>query len=206
MGTYINPGNDGFARILERRYVDKTGIIALTNDVAGSAESLVCVTRPRRFGKSFAAQAVAAYYCYGCDSHALFDGLAISRDPSYEKHLNAYNVVSFDASKFVLAHGADVVEPIIEALQEDLCQEFGFERAVDGFDGIEKAFLEATELSGRRFFFVIDEWDAPMREDAPDRLKKRYVDFLRLFFKNGNFTYRAVEGAYMTGYAPQPSS
>lgn len=55
MGTYINPGNDGFTRIVSDRYVDKTGIIALVNEVVGTPRNMVCVTRPRRFGKSFAA-------------------------------------------------------------------------------------------------------------------------------------------------------
>lgn len=125
MGRFVNPGNEGFRRILQGRYLDKMGIISLVNGVVGSAECLVCVTRPRRFGKSFAAQSLVAYFCCGCDSRELFDGLAISQDHSYERHLNAYNVVLLDVSRFVVLQGADVVESIRRELLGDLRREYG---------------------------------------------------------------------------------
>lgn len=199
MGIFINPGNNGFCEIVSQRYVDKTGLIGLVNEVIGTPSKLVCVTRPRRFGKSYAAQSLVAYYCFGCDSHDLFDGRAISSEPSYKRHLNAYNVVWIDVSRFVILHGADVVEAITSALVEDLNAEFPF---LDDERDLERAFLSASHKTGRRFMFVIDEWDAPMREYTPDAIKKRYVDFLRLLFKNGNFTTAAVAGAYMTGILP----
>ena len=55
MGTYLNPGNSGFARILKTDYIDKTGLIALLNDRIDTVKSLVCISRPRRFGKSYTA-------------------------------------------------------------------------------------------------------------------------------------------------------
>ena len=61
MGTFVNPGNIGFYRILQDRYVDKTGLISLVNEVLNTPRGMVCVTRPRRFGKSFAAQSLVAY-------------------------------------------------------------------------------------------------------------------------------------------------
>ena len=68
MGRYVNPGNAGFARILADEYVDKTGLIALVNAVIGTPRGLVCSTRPRRFGKTFAAESLVAYYTSGADS------------------------------------------------------------------------------------------------------------------------------------------
>ena len=79
MGRYVNPGNEGFAEILQGRYVDKTGLISIfdsTLNVAG--QKLVMVSRPRRFGKSYAAHALAAFYSCGCDSRALFEGLTFT--------------------------------------------------------------------------------------------------------------------------------
>ena len=55
MGTHLNPGNAGFAGIVSDEYVDKTGLITLVDRVIGTPRKLVCVTRPRRFGKTFAA-------------------------------------------------------------------------------------------------------------------------------------------------------
>ena len=85
MGTYLNPGNSGFARIVKNEYVDKTGLIGIINKTIDTMDNLTCISRPRRFGKSFAAQMLCAYYDNTCDSHALFDKYIISKDDSYEK-------------------------------------------------------------------------------------------------------------------------
>ena len=79
MGTYYNPGNKGFQKILQSEYVDKTGLIALINKTIGTMEMLTCISRPRRFGKSYAAKMLCAYYDCSCDSHELFDDKEIWR-------------------------------------------------------------------------------------------------------------------------------
>lgn len=57
MGFYLNPPADGFQNALNTGlYVDKSGLIAYTNSVLESDRKLTCVSRPRRFGKSFAAK------------------------------------------------------------------------------------------------------------------------------------------------------
>ena len=118
MGMYVNPGNAGFTGIVSDEYVDKTGLIALVNSVIGTPRKLVCSTRPRRFGKTFAAESLVAYYTCGADSRALFEELEISRDPSFEEHLNAYNVVHLDMTAF---RGAgDVAQAVTERLIEDM--------------------------------------------------------------------------------------
>ena len=93
MGTYLNPGNSGFEDICRGRYVDKTGMIALINDTIGTPDKLTCITRPRRFGKSFAAQMLCAYYDKTCDSSPLFDDKEIAKAQSYREHLNKYDVI-----------------------------------------------------------------------------------------------------------------
>ena len=85
MGTYINPGNQAFKRISGPNYVDKTALIGLINDRIGGDDSLICVSRPRRFGKSYAAKMLTAYYDCSCDSHELFAGKRIAKDRDYEK-------------------------------------------------------------------------------------------------------------------------
>ena len=62
MGTYLNPGNSGFTRITASGYVDKTGLISLINETINTTRCLTCISRPRRFGKSYAAQMLCAYY------------------------------------------------------------------------------------------------------------------------------------------------
>ena len=93
MGNYINPGNSGFSEIRNDIYVDKTGLIGLINQTIDTPRRLTCVSRPRRFGKSFAAQMLCAYYGKTCDSSMLFDDLKIASDTQYRKHLNQYDVI-----------------------------------------------------------------------------------------------------------------
>ncbi|MBR1710944.1 MAG: AAA family ATPase [Clostridia bacterium] len=101
MGTYVNPGNQAFKRISGPNYVDKTDLISRMNVRIGGDESLVCVSRPRRFGKSYAAKMLTAYYDCSCDSHCLFEGKKIEESEDYEAHLNKYNVICLDISGFV---------------------------------------------------------------------------------------------------------
>lgn len=73
MGTYINPGNIAFDEINDENYVDKTMLISLVNERIRKEGKLICISRPRRFGKSYAAKMLTAYYDCTCDSHSLFD-------------------------------------------------------------------------------------------------------------------------------------
>ena len=73
MGVYINPGNSGFSEINDEDYVDKTLLIDLINKTIEKKNKLTCISRPRRFGKSYAAKMLTAYYDRSCDSHTLFD-------------------------------------------------------------------------------------------------------------------------------------
>lgn len=200
MGVYVNPGNEGFAQIVADEYVDKTGLISLVSATIGKPRPLVCVTRPRRFGKTFAAQSLVAFFCYGCDSEALFRGLAVSRDPSFERHLNAYNVIRLDLSAFTSMPGDDIVQELIARLLNDLSEEFP---DIELHGDLDLALLDVVKATGRKFVFVIDEWDAPLREArGGETAKESWVKFLRMLFKNGSFTADAVACAYMTGILP----
>lgn len=92
-GQYVNPGNQGFQLIANSNYVDKTMLINLLNERIDTTERLVCISRPRRFGKSFAAQMLCAYYDCSCDSHALFDDKKIAGCESYNKEDSLRSVI-----------------------------------------------------------------------------------------------------------------
>ncbi len=156
MGMYVNPGNEGFIGIVSDEYVDKTGLIVLVSRVIGTPRKLVCVTRPRRFGKTFAAESLVAYYSRGCDSRALFEGLDISRDPSFGLNLNAYNVVHLDMTAF--RGVGDVVDVVTNRLLDDLARELP--DAALRTDALDLALTDVVDATGRQFIFVIDEWDA----------------------------------------------
>ena len=95
MGIFVNPGNASFTEALNSKiYVDKSGLISVINQRIKTQQKYICVSRPRRFGKSLNLGMLAAFYSKGCNSHELFDNLAISCDKAYEDHLNRYNVLS----------------------------------------------------------------------------------------------------------------
>ena len=72
MGIYVNPGNISFKKAVNSKiYIDKTELIASVNDRIGTSDCFLCVSRPRRFGKSMAADMLAAYYGRDCDSAEL---------------------------------------------------------------------------------------------------------------------------------------
>lgn len=103
MGIYLNPGNTLFKEALNSMiYVDKSPLISYTNRVLNTKQKNLCVSRPRRFGKSMAADMLTAYYSCGCDSAALFSGLKIEEDSSCKNHLNQHNVIRLDVQRFIL--------------------------------------------------------------------------------------------------------
>lgn len=199
MGNYLNPGNSGFARIRNDIYVDKTGLIGLINQTIDTPRCLTCVSRPRRFGKSFAAKMLCAYYDKTCDSSGLFDDLMIAKDEHYAEHLNKYNVIYLDMTNIIGEAGKKgIVSYIRRKVTEELVS------AYPGLKADEESFTitlgNAVELAGNRFIAIIDEWDAPIREVPV--IQKEYLEFLRMLFKSSGTTDRIFAAAYMTGILP----
>ena len=96
MGVYLNPGSGKFKESISSEiYVDKTGLIGYTNRVLRTKQKYVCVSRPRRFGKSMAAEMLAAYYGRGVDSEEVFHGYKIEINESNETEFGGYSLISF---------------------------------------------------------------------------------------------------------------
>lgn len=176
MGKYLNIGNAGFTAVKRGVYVDKTGLISFINGTIGTKNKLTCVSRPRRFGKSFAAQMLCAYYDKSCDSRELFDGLKISKDLSFEKYLNKYNVIYLDITLFTAraVEIKNVVRDINDQVLTEICQVF--DRVEKGTDLVE-TLVHVTEATGEKFIMIIDEWDALFRKAKDNvKLQKEYID------------------------------
>ena len=89
MGSYLNPGTIEFQESLNSEiYIDKTGLIDKTNALLRTKQKFICISRPRRFGKSMAADMLAAYYDCKKDTSDLFDDLQIAQAESYQKYRN----------------------------------------------------------------------------------------------------------------------
>lgn len=118
MGMYLNLGNGNFQTALNREYIDKSQIITEFNNRIDKDNKLVCLSRPRRFGKSLLAKMLCAYYDKSCDSHELFANLKIVNDESYEKNLNKYPVIYLDITWFVSNCGD--IENIVRYIQDEV--------------------------------------------------------------------------------------
>lgn len=198
---YVNIGDDGFRTIRNSEYIDKSGLISFMNSCLSTSQKLICVSRPRRFGKSFGAKMLCAYYCKECDSKDLFDDLTIAKDKSFKTHLNQHDVVYLDMTFFIstLKDDEDLIDKIEKEVIEDLSDIFP---AVINDTSLINAFSKYVAFNGQKLILIIDEWDAPFREfkDNAEILEK-YINLLRSLFKS-NFTDRLFDGVYMTGILP----
>ena len=200
MGIYLNPGNDGFARAVRSEiYVDKTGLISCANRYMNTEQQYICVSRPRRFGKSMAVQMLAAYYSCGCDSGELFSGLEIENAPSFQEHLNRHQVILLNMQQFLIgAKNQSVTEYLEQEVLEEILEEYGtFIKRQD--ISLAHALRKIYAKTGKKFIFLIDEWDCVMRErQESEALQRQYLDFLRDLLKDQ--PYAAL--TYMTGILP----
>lgn len=201
MGIYLNPDNIDFQEALNSEiYVDKSSLIALTNRVVRTQQKYVCVSRPRRFGKSMAANMLTAYYSMGCNSKEMFAPLKISASESFEKHLNKYNVIHinmvemFGSDKSMAEDLAYLCKRLLHELKREYAD-------IDCFDwtdliAVLKDIFAETKVP---FVFIIDEWDCVFRikKYTPDD-QTEYLNFLRNLFKDKSY----VALAYMTGILP----
>lgn len=202
MGAYLNPGNSSFQAIRKDYYVDKSGLISFVNGVLGTKSKLICVSRPRRFGKSYAAQMLCAYYDKSCDSLNLFQDLKIAENKYFYEHLNKYDVIYLDITAFI--SNASKIENTVAELQEKVIAELirVYPNALTT-KTLPDTLSNIHETYKNKFIIIIDEWDALYREAKEDeKLQKDYMNLLRGLFKDSGRTDKIIEGAYMTGILP----
>lgn len=201
MGTYLNPGHSGFSRIVRNDYVDKTGLIGIINKTIDTTKNLTCISRPRRFGKSYAAQMLCAYYDKSCDSHGLFDQYTIAGDATYNTHINKYDVIYLDMTGII---GETTLKDIVPYIKRNITEEIRKTYPqVTVAEGFVPTLVSLVQYTHSRIVMIIDEWDAPIREarDKPT-IQKEYLEFLRSLFKNSGTTSKIFAAAYMTGILP----
>lgn len=201
MGIYLNPSNEDFNQALNSKiYVDKSNLIAYTNSVLRTEQKFICVSRPRRFGKSMAANMLTAYYSRGCESGEMFSDLNIAKDASFDKHLNKYNVIHLNIRDFL--SDADSMPQMLQFIEDDLIEELEREFSditMPRRKTLVKMLNEVFSQFKISFVFVIDEWDSIFRVHKNDlESQKLYLDFLRNLLKDKSY----VALAYMTGILP----
>ena len=197
MGQFIDRENYGFRRVKNSDFVDKTGLLNILNRNMDTENGFMCISRPRRFGKSVAAEMAYAYYDRNSDSRNLFEGLEITKSPDYEKHLNKYPTIFIDWNTFANVPDKDKLKEAQKSIIADLKQSYDI---LEEKNSLSKALAEINLKTGDRFILIIDEWDMLVR-DVTQEIQDEYVDFLRSMFKSADAkkTFLLV---YMTGILP----
>jgi len=197
MGQFIDRENYGFRSAINSDFVDKSGLLNILNRNLGTENRFMCISRPRRFGKSVAAEMAYAYYDRNSDSRNLFEGLEITKSPDYEKHLNKYPTIFIDWNTFANVPDKDKLKEAQKSIIADLKQSYDI---LEEKNSLSKALAEINLKTGDRFILIIDEWDMLVR-DVTQEIQDEYVDFLRSMFKSADAkkTFLLV---YMTGILP----
>ncbi|MBQ0130247.1 MAG: AAA family ATPase, partial [bacterium] len=159
MGIYLNPNNEPLRQDRKAKiFVDKSMIISELNELVNSREKYICVSRPRRFGKSMAGNMISAYYSKGCDSRELFKDLKIAQDKSYEEYLNKLNVIKIDMNAEYMSNGEAFLQVMQQRIMKDFAKAFP---SIDFSDcrSFADCMLEVYAEKEETFVVIIDEYD-----------------------------------------------
>lgn len=203
MGYYLNNNicYEAFKYIVQMDYfVDKTDILNELIPLINTENRFVCITRPRRFGKTAVANLIASFFSKGCNSESLFQNLKIAQNPEFATNMNKHNVIAIDFSKmpFICENYNDYIKSIVEKLMRDLVEQYpdcDITENDSPWDALEIIRMKKNE----RFIFVLDEWDFIFHDETFKQ--KDHIKFLR-FLQNLLKSQAYVELAYMTGILP----
>lgn len=208
----FNPGQDNFKNFIKHSdyYVDKTELILDINKEIYSDRRNICVTRPRRFGKTLTINMLVAYYCYSESNITVFNDKKIIKNKDWNKYLGKFNVITLNMINFFKEYNIknndtkinlnidDVIENINSSIVSDilLCfPNFKFSNK----NNTSEIFKDLERNTGRKIVLIIDEWDRIFRIKYYDKdYKHLYMDFLNSITKDKS--YLAL--SYLTGILP----
>ena len=187
MGIYLNPDSDRYERLCNSPiFVDKSLLIEYTNQIINTENNCICVSRPRRFGKSTDANMLVAYYSKGTNSKDLFNTLNINHCPSFLEHLNKHNVIHLNIQDFLSTTNSidEMLSKINRMILKDL--KFEFKDVITETEIID-AFNEVYAYTKNKFIFII-------QYQADIGIHKYFLFIYRHFFpdirnRNSVFAY-----------------
>ena len=201
MGNYLNPDLNNFTEaVASDIYVDKTGLLEYTNSVLRTSQKYICISRPRRFGKSITANMLAAYYGCENDSRNLFSKFKIFQSDSFDKYVNQFDTIFLNVQEF-LSQTQNVDEMLMlirRSVLWELLNKYSDFRYFDETN-LMRTMQDIYSQTKRQFVIIIDEWDCIFRESKIDKkAQEKYLDFLRDLLKDKGY----IALAYMTGILP----
>lgn len=203
MGTYLNsitPYTLYKSESLSPYFVDKTLMLRELFPYVSAGNRHICITRPRRFGKTIMANMISSFFQKASDSSDVFDSLAISQLDDYRRYKNQYNVIRIDFSK--MPRNCDSYTQYIERIEalliEDVKEAFP-QVKINEADAVGDILESVFVQCGEKFIFVLDEWDFIFHRDFINEIdKEKYVAFLSNLLKDRPY----VVLSYMTGILP----
>ena len=206
MGLYLNPNADAFMEDKGTRiYVDKSLLIRELNSIVSTKEDFVCLSRPRRFGKSMAGNMISAYYSKGCNTREVFRQMKLGQEPGFDKYLNKFNVIKLDLNGwYQRAIQRNRKDLLLVDIHETLLDEFKVAFPALSFcsgETLDQCILKVYAETGEKFVIIIDEYDVLIREQVPQSLFDSYLSFLNGLFKDTAIR-PAIALAYITGIIP----
>ena len=203
MGTYLNsitPYTLYESESLSPYFVDKTLMLRELFPYVSAGNRHICITRPRRFGKTIMANMISSFFQKASDSSDVFDSLAISQVDDYRRYKNQYNVIRIDFSK--MPRNCDSYTQYIERIEalliEDVKEAFP-QVKINEADAVGDILESVFVQCGEKFIFVLDEWDFIFHRDFINEIdKEKYVAFLSNLLKDRPY----VVLSYMTGILP----
>ena len=200
MGTYLNPGKAAYQMAVNSEiFIDKTEMIQYINSVVNTQQRFVSVSRPRRFGKTMAADMICAYYDREADSRDLFEKRKLAQTIDWDKYLGKFDVIRLVMTDFFRL--GRTVDDTLTAIKNRVLLELEETYPEVKFDAGDFPYSldRFYRKSGIPFIIVIDEWDAVFRIWKDDiEAQRLYLDFLRDWLKDKPY----VALAYMTGILP----
>ncbi|MGL4874142.1 MAG: AAA family ATPase [Clostridium sp.] len=198
MTIYLNTNRclENYKALYRSEYfVDKSDIISGINKVIGTSDRYICVTRPRRFGKSSVVDMIGTYYSKVIEAKGIFDELNISKDITYEEHLNKYNVINISFNKIPdnMKSYSEYIETIRSGLIDDIKKIYP--------DMDIKEYFNLSDIlfsTNEKFIFLFDEWDYIFNNNLFEENQNDFLEFLRNLLKDQPY----VALCYMTGVLP----
>lgn len=203
MGTYLNSITAYTlykSESLSPYFVDKTLMLRELFPYVSAGNRHICITRPRRFGKTIMANMISSFFQKASDSSDVFDSLAISQVDDYRRYKNQYNVIRIDFSK--MPRNCDSYTQYIERIEalliEDVKEAYP-QVKINEADAVGDILESVFVQCGEKFIFVLDEWDFIFHRDFINDIdKEKYVAFLSNLLKDRPY----VVLSYMTGILP----
>ena len=203
MGIYLNsiaPCSLYQSETRRPYFVDKSRFLEKIFPMLEEGNSHICITRPRRFGKTVMANMLGAFLSRGMDAKAIFDLLDIARTDQYHRYLNQYNVIYIDFSKMddTCSTYEDYISTIKILLREDLREAYP-EILFREYGSVQEDLVRVFAQTRQKFVFVFDEWDCIFHKPfIHEEDKRKYISFLSSLLKDQPY----VTLSYMTGILP----